>query len=327
MTQKSRVLAALLSAAGVVLVLVSASSHQSPSRTNGAKSEEAMARFMSTSRTDISLTARDQAQQAALVYGAEQALISECMLKAGLPYWADSTPVVSTVSLFPYGLTDLQWAMSYGFGEAVSEAYAHDVAYSDELQGTKLEKYTKAINGAIGGNSNVTVRMPGGAILGHSSNGCQASSDQTLYGSYRQWFTYKALYQAYQGMTEAVAIRRDRSYRSGTDRWSVCMRAVGYKYSTPLQAMNAFPLIASTPTTTEISTAVAEVKCMATTGLSEIVMQMIKKDSISLENEHHQVAVEYSRLQEAAVRNAPSILRRACLGSAKSYINACLKVS
>jgi hypothetical protein len=103
--------------------------------------------------------------------------------------------------------------------------------YYNRQAASRRAAYLTALNGAEG-SPGVTVQLPEGPVLGHSSQGCTAAAQRALYGNYRAWFgaasTVAQLRPLWLG-----PVARDSAFERAVARWSRCMRAAGYGYRSP----------------------------------------------------------------------------------------------
>jgi hypothetical protein len=116
--------------------------------------------------------------------------------------------------------------------------------------------------------------LPTGGIVGHSSDGCQATADTELYGSYQAWFKASSVALEFPRLWQSMVLS-SRQYVSAVSVWSVCMREKGYRYSSPAAAASAFGAQTSPqPQAAEITAAVAEVQCAYGTGLIRVANRL-----------------------------------------------------
>jgi hypothetical protein len=244
--------------------------------------------------------------ETALLADAEQALIRECMLDQGFQLWVSPTAPEAADQLFPYGIDDVRWAQAHGYGTDVRQDRASDpnVRYVQGLSADRRAAYGRALNGDGPSAPGVTVTLPNGLVMGHSTTGCVATADTRLYGDYQAWFQAKSMTD-YFDQARRQSVLADAAYVAAAAKWSACMRTAGFDYPTPRVAREKF-LDASTPESRalEISTATQDAHCTNETGLA---------------NTAHTLDDRYANTPSAqSYRDTERSLSLAALGTAKS---------
>lgn len=210
------------------------------------------------------------ASESALLTDAEQSLIRECMLDQGFQLWVSPTPPEAADQLFPYGVDDVRWAQAHGYGTDVRQDRASDpnVRYVQGLSADRRSAYGLALNGGGPSAPGVTVTLPNGLVMGHSTGGCMATADTRLYGDYQAWFQAKSMTD-YFDQARQQSVLADAAYVGASAKWSACMRTAGFADPTPQAAREKFldaPM--PQPRALEIGTATQDARCTNETGLA-----------------------------------------------------------
>jgi hypothetical protein len=211
------------------------------------------------------------ASDTSLLIGAEQTLIRDCMQRNGFKYWPLPASQAYPVVRFPYVITSLSWARSYGFHDSLGlpANSGPNQSYFSTLSGSEQSAYANALVGKADAPS-VTMPLPTGGTEGHSADGCQALADTELYGSYQAWFKASTVASDLPLLWQSMVLG-SRPYSSAVLVWSACMREQGYRYSSPAEAASEFGAqTSSRPQRAEITAAVAEVQCAYGTGLIRV---------------------------------------------------------
>ncbi|MFE3252193.1 hypothetical protein [Streptomyces sp. NPDC059209] len=179
---------------------------------------------------------------------------------------------------FPYGIDDVRWAGSHGYGTDIGRRIARakeqdpNQRYFRSLPAERRRAALLAANGPR--PRGLTARTPGGAVLTRSDEGCGTASQDALYGDAAAWFQARASVDE----MDAVRVRRtleDPAYRRALGPWSTCMRAAGHPYTSPAKARVA---MTSSPGTVsaedEREAATAEAGCMRDSGLAGVAERL-----------------------------------------------------
>jgi hypothetical protein len=279
--------------------------------------------FNPTSDSTMSVMRSISPTEGAHLYAAEQILISSCMAAEGFPYWAASTTNLDPQSEHPFGLISLQQAKRSGFQGPTPWAVEMNARYVAGLDRRRLSAYIEALNGPESDSSNVTLTLPGGAVLGHSDKGCSAMAEGRLYSGFDRWFQVSASYE-YLNTVRVNEVLANVRYRKAEDRWSACMERRGYSFATPMTAMTFFLMAFPKPSkSVEIETAIADVKCAGSSALSTMSREVSKSVETNLRVQSPRVFSQMVTIQNHAVPIAREILRSACLQSIKQFVTEC----
>lgn len=236
-----------------------------------------------------------------LLVNAEQVLIRNCMRRHGFTYWPLPASQAYPVLKFPYVITSVPWARRYGFSGALAPVTSRDPnqRYYGQLTAPRQTAYSDALVGRPG-SPGVTTPLPTGGIDGHSADGCQATADRQLYGNYSAWFKARFVALDLPRLWQAMVLN-DRRYSSAVSMWSSCMRAKGYRYSSPAQAASRW--------SQQIPAAVAEAQCAGNTGLTRVADRLSQVFAARVSHEFRSSLEAEWRLERSALPRARRVLR------------------
>jgi hypothetical protein len=236
-----------------------------------------------------------------LLIAAEQVLIRDCMRRQGFQYWPLPASQAYPAVRFPYVITSVSWARRHGFSGAFLPAASLDPnqRYYSQLTVTQQTAYSDALVGRPG-SPGVTAPLPTSGIDGHSAEGCQATADRQLYGSYAAWFKARFVALDLPRLWQAMVLD-DLRYASAVPVWSSCMRAKGYRYSNPAQAASM--------ANQQTQVAVAEAQCAGSTGLTRIVDSLDREYAARVSRDYRSSLEAEWRLERNALPQARQVLR------------------
>jgi hypothetical protein len=250
------------------------------------------------------------ATDANLLIEAEQALIHDCMRRHGFKYWPLPASQAYPVVRFPYVITSVSWARSHGFHDSLGLPVnsGPNQRYYGKLSDSEQSAYSNALVGRADAPS-VTTPLPTGGIDGHSADGCQASADTELYGSYQAWFKASTVAYDLPVLWQSMVLGSPQ-YISAVSVWSACMREKGYRYSNPAEAASASGAQASPhPQPAEIAAAVAEVQCAYSTGLIRTANRLDREFKANVMHTFSSYLDAEWRLERNALPRARRIVR------------------
>lgn len=263
------------------------------------------------SQLSISHTENDHSP----VYRAEQQLTRDCMRQHGFEYWTvpfgGQAPNSQESAYF---ISSVTWARKNGFGSnpptqvSVPDPNRH---YYEHLSPQRQAAYSIAIFGLGPDSPHVQVVIPQGGTVGHSEAGCQAAAEAKLYGNFNAWFRAYTIMDNLKPVWQSQ-VMNDAMYKRGLTGWARCMRAKGYTWASPAQAVAAFQSRRQPEQDpTEIRAAVAAAKCAASGGLAATVDHLNTFFSNTLRNKYRSEVFAYRRLQLEAIPVAQAITRSA----------------
>lgn len=153
------------------------------------------------------------------------------------------------------------------------------------------------------------VKLPMGATMGRSDNGCTADAERALYGDLKTWFEAK---QITANLTELRRMRvlNDPRYLARTRMVLGCMRKHGHTYDGLDKARAAFlGTHASNDRAAEISAAVTEAKCATSTGFSAFADRLDREYGEEISRKYRSVYATRFRLEHKALARARSALK------------------
>jgi hypothetical protein len=155
---------------------------------------------------------------------AEQQLTAQCMNRLGFAYQIpDMGP--------PPGLNTMT-AFALGSGPPATYGVRPDSVVTAPPGDPDADQpgYQLALGGPLGAMRTVT--LPGGAIVGYQTGGCQAEARRELYGSVEAFMVAVNLPQL-EGIRFAEFLTSDRAYLSALRTWQACMRAGKFPVASP----------------------------------------------------------------------------------------------
>jgi hypothetical protein len=245
-----------------------------------------------------------------LLINAEQVLIRDCMRRQGFTYWPIPASQAYPAVRFPYVITSVSWARRYGFSDSLGLPVnsGPNQQYYNNLPNSRKAAYSNALVGSSDAPA-VTMPLPTGGIVGHSSDGCQATADTELYGSYQPWFKASSVVLDLPRLWQSMVLS-SRQYISAVSVWSVCMRQRGYRHSSPAEAAAASGNQKSPQSQpAEIKAAVTEVLCADSTGLTEVASHLNRDFAAKVTRKFHSSLDAEWRLERSALPRARRVLR------------------
>ncbi|MEV6965217.1 hypothetical protein AB0M47_08875 [Hamadaea sp. NPDC051192] len=244
-------------------------------------------------------------QTAALLYAANEELIRRCMAAQGYPYQVAAAPPATTSQLFPYVLDDVAWARAHAyFAGGTSAEPANPVLAA--MPDSRRAAYAQALNGGPGG-TDVQVTLPGGDVLGHSTNGCEATAEGQLYGDFPAWFTATNAAQFLISRRQRQVVA-DPAYTAGVHTWVDCMSAAGLQVASPAETARQYAS-GTDPTPDQVRAAVAEATCAQQTGLAALARQLDAAYRARMSTPDLRQLDEYRRLAQDAIPRAQAVLK------------------
>jgi len=242
------------------------------------------------------------------LFKADQSLIKECMSSKGFKFWKQLNPENSPQIQFPYGIDNLAWAKANGFGRELLDKISPNERYVSGLSVSKKNRYYLDLNGPGPRGPGVTVKLPTGEVLGHSTSGCIAEADGKLFGSYRDWFRVNSQYQDLSYLI-VDRVLQNQVFDTAVLKWSSCMSRDGDSYVSPTQAMQSF-LTAAPPTSRALEDSVAEneVVCGVQVGLFRIAKRLANENRDVVDHQYAMIVRANNRYDDAALSRANKIL-------------------
>jgi hypothetical protein len=245
-------------------------------------------------------------QDLATIRNASNVLIQRCMESKGFTYPVTVTPAGAPPPVSePYGLVSAADAASYGYSQPGSAGTGSASTGSGPAAGSKLPNLTELeqkhgqayIAALFGTTSGETGTTSANACINANkalfSHGPQASSDLNLVGE---------LTTQSEQLTES-----DKRVSQVERAWSLCMKSDGFDFATPMAAAAAaWP---ATPDSTEIATAIADVRCKSKTNLPGVWLAVEAAYQRRLISSNESQLAELRIELRAEIDRAASLLR------------------
>jgi hypothetical protein len=209
---------------------------------------------------------------------------------------------------FPYGINDVAWARTHGYGLAGLAGLArqqHDnpnARYVASLPAGKQAAYNVMLDGSPAHRLSVTV--PNELVVSESSDGCLASAEASLYGNFAAWFRADTISG---NLLPAIQpkVYADPRYRHPLAAWSACVRAAGHPAATPDDLRNQ---AAAGGQALERELAVADATCNLKTGLAATGQALDRELGAPLRARYGAEIQADARLRLAALRRAAAVI-------------------
>jgi hypothetical protein len=277
-----------------------------------ATSHSSAAAGSRSARNVPALTEREQNS----LYQAEQAAFGDCLRARGFRYWPVPQPAPSVFQLFPYVIDNVAWAKAHGFGDGQLSASGRmasaslNTRYIASLSPSRRQALGVAENGDGPHGPGVTVRLPFGVEVGHSTSGCTATAEGILYGSFPGWFRAENVVDSLSALWQADVVS-DPRFAAAVRSWSRCMHDSNEPYASPGSAAQAFTsAVRAMPRTRAIRVATAEAECARATGLAATARALNAHYQHIVEVRYRTVILTYRSLAQGALTRVPALLGR-----------------
>ena len=239
---------------------------------------------------------------------AEQLLISRCMEQHGFRYWP--VPVTGpSVKLqpLPYSIPTIAFARSDGFGEV--QGKNQNEIYADRLSPKQQASYISTLFGLDEHVPQVTVRLPQGGLVGHSSAGCQAHAEGALYRNFPNWFRLSTTLGQLQSLLQSE-VTNDPRFLRVLQRWRRCIEAHGYSWMNPITPISEFTSSpGAVPNGRDIRAALVVSSCANTIGLVRIATMIGAHYSGAILHRYGLEVSLYREIQLSAIPYARDVIR------------------
>ncbi|MEU6389381.1 hypothetical protein [Streptomyces sp. NPDC046939] len=248
---------------------------------------------------------------------AEALLTRNCMEERGFSFHAVEDLPDGVDRLFPYVVDDEGWAAEHGYGSDIQRkrdtlaAKNPNQLYFRSLSAERREAAVDALNGPE--PTGLEARVPGMGTIRHSDEGCESEAQRALYLDLPKWYSAWKVTDALE-RSVPPAVVRDERFTAAVSRWSTCMRAKGYSYSSPLEARQRFVRPAGATGSgesraTEIATARAEAQCAGTSGLAKTARTLAHAERARTESDHSTEFITRKTLEFGALNRARDIFK------------------
>ncbi|MFI6412688.1 hypothetical protein [Streptomyces sp. NPDC050585] len=253
------------------------------------------------------------APERSLLHRAEQELLRSCMATAGFEFRPVPENPLPEARDFPYVVDDVRWAQRYGYGGAFRERARRlrdqdpNRVYLRGLPDERRRAAVAALNGTPG-RPGLRAELPGGAVIGHSADGCQVAAWRHLYGDAQTWFAALTLVDNLGGMRQR-RVTADPAFLAAVPRWAACMRRHGAPYGKPADTRAAFlGGERRADPAREVRTAVQEARCAHSSGLAAVAGDLDRRHGEALRREHRVAVEQVAALRAAALPRARAVL-------------------
>ncbi|MDG9720672.1 hypothetical protein [Streptomyces sp. DH24] len=271
-------------------------------------------------------TASDRSDTA-LLRRAQEQLIADCMRGHGFWYATAPERTRSAASpsprpsaeqrRFPYGIDDIAWARTHGFGD--NNARDHEalrtanpnVRYVSTLPSQRRQQYQQALGGS-GRDGIVTVELSSGHRIMGNRDGCMSQAQQELYGDFDTWFKADTMVNNLASES-GPRILADPAYRKALSAWSACMTRAGHPAGSPGALREGFVARAKRLSDAdrdalERDLAVTEARCVDRTGLVSAARRLEKHYAHEQRRIRREEIDTRQRMRQSALPRAERIL-------------------
>ncbi|MFJ6478675.1 MULTISPECIES: hypothetical protein [unclassified Streptomyces] len=255
-----------------------------------------------------------EAAELDVLHTAGELLVRDCMRAQGFSYWPVPRVPHPDWRDFPYGVDDVDWARSHGFGRRIERQLDEEAAsgpraqYQSGLSAQRLQALGVALMGPDA--TGLAVENPGGGTLSHSDRGCITASWRQLYGDVRLWYgsseTVKQL-----GAVRTGRVNQDPAFRTALAGWSECVGRRGFPAAHPVRQRDE--QLARTGPAAEaedVPMASAQAECARSTGLADTAQDLHRRFSDVIRAENGAAFDAVRRLQVAALPTARDVVAR-----------------
>lgn len=262
-------------------------------------------------------------EAAKYLFLAEGRLVSRCMADAGFRFVVRLPPgqAVSRTSTANYGRLDVSTARRYGYRDPSRTSVEIRTFVSDDpnqsfmasLSKSRRQAYSVALFGHV--DTRITIDLPGGESITTNQDGCTSEARRLLYG--RDLVTWLRNQFVATNLNREVFrhVTADPAYHKATSNWQACMKHRHRVFETPEAARQAAArtrgggTAATTPTTAEITIAVADAECQRVSRLVDVAERLDRRYRNSVSADLSTEINAYHLARAEAVRRAPELLR------------------
>ncbi|MET9319605.1 hypothetical protein ABZX75_05320 [Streptomyces sp. NPDC003038] len=250
-----------------------------------------------------------------LLHTAGQLLVQDCMRAQGFSYWPVPRLPHPDFREFPYGVDDVAWARSHGYGRQIERRLDEEARsgprgqYEDGLSPERREAMGVALVGPE--PKGLEVKSPLGGTLSHSDRGCITESWRRLYGDVRLW------YRSSETVNQLAAVRtsrvnQDPAFRTALAAWNECVGRRGFPAAGhPLrQREEQLRRTGAAAEAQDVPMATAEAECARSTGLADTAQDLHRRHSDRVQAENRAAFDAMRRMQLAALPTARDVVAR-----------------
>ncbi len=241
---------------------------------------------------------------------AQDILTGDCMRAHGFDYVVAPQPTQNADPReFPYGIDDVAWARTNGYGFAQRAALGtaqHDnpnARYIESLTPDRRAAYAAAMFGST--SDQVSVTVPNGDVIVQNADGCLAEAERRLYGDFARWFRAQTITGNLEPAIEPKVFA-DPRYLTAQRAWSACVRAQGYLASSPADLESQ---AAAAGAEAERKIATVDATCDVRTGLAATGRALDAELGAPVRAKYRSETDDYRALRLAALPRAAAIAR------------------
>ncbi|MGW6979306.1 hypothetical protein ACWGE1_07660 [Streptomyces sp. NPDC054932] len=249
-----------------------------------------------------------------LLQSAGELLVQDCMRAQGFSYWPVPRVPHPDLRDFPYGVDDVDWARSHGYGRGIERSLDEQAASGPARQyerGLSAEQRDALGVALLGPDSRgLEFASPLGGTLSHSDRGCVTESWRRLYGDVRAW------YRASETANQLTAVRtglvnQDPAFRKALTAWSGCVGGRGFPAAHPVrQREEQLERTGPEAEAQDVPMATAQAECARSTGLAVTAQDLHRRYSDKIRSENRAAFDAMRRMQVAALPTARDVVAR-----------------
>ncbi|MFD7323747.1 hypothetical protein ACFV9D_22040 [Streptomyces sp. NPDC059875] len=168
---------------------------------------------------------------------ATEALIKQCMARAGFSYWTSPRLSLEESRTLGYVADDVDWARKHGYGSRIlaKEERARHANPNHAYLTTLSQERRVAFDTALDGGRDapvISADVPSGGKIQKRVGGCAAEAEKKLYGDLKAWFTADKTASNLRPLY-VPNVLRDKQFTAALKAWSQCMKRAGHPFSDP----------------------------------------------------------------------------------------------
>ncbi|MFE5808507.1 hypothetical protein [Streptomyces sp. NPDC056491] len=249
-----------------------------------------------------------------LLHTAGELLVRDCMRAQGFSYWPVPRVPHPDLRDFPYGVDDVDWARSHGFGRGIERLLDEEAVsgpagqYERGLSAGQRDARGAALLGPDA--RGLEVESPLGGTLGHSDRGCVTESWRQLYGDVRLW------YRSSETVNQLAAVRtgrvnQDPAFGKALAAWSECVGRRGHPAGHPVrQREEQLARTGPEAEAQDVPMATAQAECARSSGLADTAQDLHRRLSDKIRSDNRAAFDAMRRMQVAALPTARDVVAR-----------------
>lgn len=215
--------------------------------------------------------------------------------------------VLPTKMALPYVIPTVAKAKREGFG--AQDLVDPNGSYLSRLPMTSQAQYAVTLFGRASPTAQVTVPIPQGGVVGHSTGGCEASADRGLYGSFKEWFRLFTILENYDALVHSQVVDSSR-FRQHLLAWQGCVRTNGFTWTTPADAISHYSHKPNRVSIPEVRAAVTAASCSARAQLTLVASHLFASYISQLPHTYQEDVSAYQQMEDKALPKARAIISK-----------------